>query len=70
MKSSTDKNDKTEQAISQMCTKIDSQFKGFEPFRYINDVLTINNPNFPNWIPLIYPKDFEIKETKEQTSFV
>jgi hypothetical protein len=50
--------------------KIDSQFKGFEPFRYINDVLTINNPNFPNWIPLIYPKDFEIKETKEQTSFV
>ena len=26
-------------------------------FVYIDDVLSINNPNFVNWIPLIYPKN-------------
>jgi hypothetical protein len=26
-------------------------------FRYIDDVLSINNPNFTNWIPLIFPKE-------------
>jgi hypothetical protein len=26
-------------------------------FRYIDDVLSINNPNFANWIPLIFPKE-------------
>jgi hypothetical protein len=25
-------------------------------FRYIHDVLSINNPNFANWIPLLYPQ--------------
>ena len=25
-------------------------------FVYIDDILSINNPHFPNWIPLIYPK--------------
>jgi hypothetical protein len=31
---------------------------------YIDDVLSINNPNFANWIPLILPKELEIKATK------
>ena len=34
-------------------------------FMYIDDVLSINNPNFANWIPLMYPKEFDIKETTE-----
>ena len=32
-------------------------------FRNIGNVLSINNPNFANWIPLIFPKEVEIKET-------
>ena len=31
----------------------------------MHDVLSINNPNFTNWIRLIYPKEFEIKEITE-----
>ena len=30
-------------------------------FRYIDDALSINNPNVDNWVPLIYPKKLEIK---------
>ena len=28
----------------------------YPTFGYIDDVLTINNPKYTNWIPLIYPK--------------
>jgi len=31
---------------------------------YIDDALSINNPNFANWIPFILPKELEIKATK------
>ena len=34
-------------------------------FRCVYDVLPITNPHFTNWIPLIYPKELEIKETTE-----
>ena len=37
-------------------------------FRYIDDVLSINNPNFSDWIPLIYPPELEIKETTDTAS--
>jgi hypothetical protein len=38
-------------------------------FRYIYYVLLINNPDFANWIPLIFPpKKLEIKETTETAS--
>ena len=37
-------------------------------YRYIDDVLFINNPDFSNWIPLIYPPELEIKETTETAS--
>jgi hypothetical protein len=30
---------------------------------YIDDVLSINNPRFAEFLPLIYPPDLEIKET-------
>ena len=35
----------------------------------MHDVLSINNPNFANWIRLIYPKEFEIKEITETAYF-
>ena len=37
-------------------------------FRYIDDVLSINNPNFSDWVPLIYPPELEIKETTDTAS--
>jgi hypothetical protein len=33
--------------------------------RYIDDVLSINNHNFHNYVPLIYPDELEIKHTTE-----
>ena len=34
-------------------------------FRYIDDVLSINNHNFHNYIHLIYPDELEIKDNTE-----
>jgi hypothetical protein len=34
-------------------------------FRYIDDVLSINNNNFHNHVHLIYPEELEIKDTTE-----
>jgi len=37
---------------------------------YIDDVLSINNPNFANWIPLIYHKELEIELGNNRISFL
>jgi len=34
-------------------------------YRYIDDVLSINNSSFSQWLPSIYPPELEIKETTE-----
>ena len=34
-------------------------------FRYIDDVLSINNHNFHNYVHLIYPDELQIKDTTE-----
>ena len=34
-------------------------------FRYIDDVLSLNNPNFGDLIHRIYPKELEIKDTTD-----
>ena len=34
-------------------------------FRYIDDILSINNPNFGDYINIIYPIEFEIKDTTD-----
>jgi hypothetical protein len=34
-------------------------------FRYIDDVLSINNHNFHNYVDLIYPDELNIKDTTE-----
>ena len=42
-------------------------------FRYIDDVLSVNNKTFARWIPSIYPPELEIKETTDSacsTSFL
>ena len=42
-------------------------------FNYVYDVLTINNLDFGNWIPLIYNEELEIKEiteTADSSSFL
>ena len=41
-------------------------------FRYIDNLLSIINPHFANWVLLIYPQELEIKrnnETIETVSF-
>ena len=37
-------------------------------YRYIDDVLSINNPHFSDWLPLVYPPELEIKETTDTAS--
>jgi hypothetical protein len=37
--------------------------------KYIDDVLSINNPRFAEFLPLIYPPDLEIKETTDTASW-
>ena len=37
-------------------------------FRYIDDVLSLKNPNFRDYLHLIYPTELEIKETTDTTS--
>ena len=34
-------------------------------FRYIDDVLSLNNPMFNNYIDVIYPNELEIKDTTD-----
>jgi hypothetical protein len=37
-------------------------------YRYIDDVLSINNPRFAEFLLLIYPSELEIKETTDTAS--
>ena len=37
-------------------------------YRYIDDVLSINNPEFENYLGQIYPAELEIKDTTESTT--
>jgi hypothetical protein len=40
-----------------------------EVYRYIDDVLSINNSRFAEFLPLIYPPELEVKETTDTASF-
>ena len=46
--------------------KIASQFNF--TYRYIDDVLSINNPNFENYLGQMYPAELEIKDTTESNT--
>ena len=37
-------------------------------YRYIDDVLSLNNKNFDNYVDLIYPPELEIKDTTDSSS--
>ena len=37
-------------------------------YRYIDDVLSINNPDFENYLGQMYPAELEIKDTTESTT--
>ena len=37
-------------------------------YRYLDDVLSINNSRFVEFLPLIYPPELEVKETTDATS--
>ena len=37
-------------------------------YRHIHDILSINNPRFAEFLPLIYPPELEIKETTDTAS--
>ena len=43
--------------------KIASQFNFL--YRYIDDVLSINNPDFENYLGQMYPAELEVKDTTE-----
>ena len=34
-------------------------------YRYIDDVLSLNNPNFGDYLEVIYPTELEVKDTTE-----
>jgi hypothetical protein len=38
------------------------------PYRYIDDVLSINNSRFAAFLPFIYPTELEAKETTDKAS--
>ena len=38
-------------------------------YRYIDDVLSINNPEFENYLGQMYPVELEIKDTTESNRF-
>jgi hypothetical protein len=38
-------------------------------YRYIDDVLSINNSRFAEFPPLIYPPELEVKETTDTASY-
>ena len=46
--------------------KIASQFNF--TYRYIDDVLSINNPDFENYLGQMYPAEFEVKDTTESNT--
>ena len=46
--------------------KLASQFNF--TYRYIDDVLSINNPDFENYLGLMYPAELEIKNTTESNT--
>ena len=37
-------------------------------YRYIDDVLSINNPDFENYLGQVYPPELEIKDTTESNT--
>ena len=44
-------------------------FRAFNfTYRYIDDVLSINNSRFAEFLPLIYPPELEVKETTDTAS--
>ena len=46
--------------------KLASQFNF--TYRYIDDVLSINNPDFENYLGQMYPAELEIKDTTESNT--
>ena len=46
--------------------KLASQFNS--TYRYIDDVLSINNPDFANYLGQMYPAELEIKDTTESNT--
>jgi hypothetical protein len=40
----------------------------FFTYRYIDDVLSIKNSRFAEFLPLIYPPELEVKETTDTAS--
>ena len=48
-----------------ICTNLPLAGKFNKTFRYIDDLLTINNPDFSDYISKIYPNEPELKQTTE-----
>ena len=48
------------------CKRIARSFNN--TYRYIDDLLSLNNPNISNYLHQIYPSDLEIKDTTESVN--
>ena len=48
--------------------KLASRFNFIYRYMYIDDVLSINNPDFENYLGQMYPAELEIKDTTESTT--
>ena len=55
-----------ESLLSTGKKKLASQFNF--TYRYIDDVLSINNPDFANYLGQMYPAELEIKDTTESNT--
>jgi hypothetical protein len=56
----------TQQSLSHSFKKIQEARAFNFTYRYIDDVLSINNSRFAEFLPLIYPPEVEVKETTDQ----
>ena len=54
------------QSLLSTGKKLASQFNF--TYRYIDDVLSINNPDFENYLGQMYPAELEIKNTTESNT--
>ena len=53
---------------SEFLQKLEARAFNFT-YRYIDNVLSINNSRFAEFLPFIYPPELEVKETTDTASF-
>ena len=55
-------------AIISLFSRVGIPKVDYFTYRYIDDILSINNSRFAEFLPLIYPPELEVKETTDTAS--